>query len=71
VAHRILLSLLDVADCGWRRSLNAGVVGGGVTVEMKTSFLQQPGWWKSALSSRAVAVPPLDDHGLLRREAKG
>src|ERR1700690_587653 len=40
VAHGgVLMSLLDVAMAVARRSLNGGA-GGGVTVEMKTSFLQ-------------------------------
>jgi len=40
VAHGgVLMSLLDVAMAVAGRSLNAGA-GGGVTVEMKTSFLQ-------------------------------
>ena len=40
VAHGgVLMTLLDVAMAVAGRSLNAGA-GGGVTVEMKTSFLQ-------------------------------
>jgi acyl-CoA thioesterase len=40
VAHGgVLMALLDVAMAVAGRSLNAGA-GGGVTVEMKTSFLQ-------------------------------
>jgi uncharacterized protein (TIGR00369 family) len=59
VAHGgVIMTLLDVAMAVAGRSLDPGA-GGGVTVEMKTSFVQPP-------HCERLRVPSLVDDGFLR-----
>jgi len=61
------MTLLDVAMAVAGRSLDPAA-GGGVTVEMKTTFVQ-PANAGTRLIADGAGIPPHEHNGLLRRRS--